>query len=118
MKYTFAIFLAALALLTLGCGYGSKYNSGMMGGMMPNVNQLIPASVAAGAPSFMLTVNGAGFTNSAVVYWAGMPQRTQFVTANQLVATIPAGQVASPTVVQVYVRSNNQNSNTESFTVN
>jgi len=117
MKFTIVI-LAALALCTFGCGYGSNYNSGMRGGTMPTMTQLVPGSVAAGAPSFMLTVNGTGFTNSAIVYWAGMPQQTQFVTTNQLVATIPADQVSAPTTVQVYVRSNNQNSNTMSFTVN
>jgi hypothetical protein len=58
-----------LTILTLGCGYGSHYNTMTGTGMgAPNIQALAPNSMASGAPAFTLTVNGAGFTPSSVVY--------------------------------------------------
>src|SRR5262249_50988491 len=39
---------------------------------VPTVLSLSPASVTAGAPAFMLTVNGNGFANASVVRWNGV----------------------------------------------
>jgi len=115
MKFSIAVLLAAFAVVTLGCGYGSGYNSGMMSG---NIAQLVPQSISAGGQGFMLTVNGTGFSASSMVYWQNMAQATMFVNANEVVATIPASQIAFPAQVQVYVRTNNQNSNKVTFMVN
>jgi trimeric autotransporter adhesin len=107
-----------LTLLTLGCGYGSMHNYGTMAASNAQVMQVVPAAVSAGAPSFMLTVNGSGFSMNSVVYWNGMPLSTKFLTSNQLVASVPASLVASPETVQVYVNSNGAASNTMNVTVN
>jgi len=117
MKFSFAILMAAFALFTLGCGYGSNYNAGRMNGMT-NIVQIVPQSVSAGDQNFTLTVNGTGFSNNSVVYWQNLAQPTAFVNPNQVLANIPASQVAFPAMIPVYVRTNNQQSNKVTFTVN
>jgi hypothetical protein len=107
-----------LTLIAIGCGYGSNYNSGMMGGAVPSVAQLIPNSTIAPGTSFILTVNGSGFGTDSVVYWNGAVRTTTYATGKQVTAMIPAADVANPSMAQVYVHSNGKNSNTVSFTVN
>jgi len=114
------IFVMSLAiLLTLGCGYGSKYNSSpMMGGATPQITQLAPNAAVAGNGGFILTVNGTGFTTSSVVFWNSVGHSANYVSGNQITATISASDIADPGMVPVYVRANNQNSNTMNFNVN
>lgn len=50
-----------------------------------------------------LTVDGSKFGSNAVVKWNGTAQTTMFVTANQLVATIPGTAIATPGTVPVTV---------------
>jgi hypothetical protein len=64
---------------------------------VPFINDpLVPASVAPGEPGFVLTVNGTGFTSGATVDWNGVPLATTFVSAEELKATVPATNLASP----------------------
>lgn len=114
MKLSFVLLLAAL---TLSCGYGSNYNSGMMGGTAPSIQMLIPGNTGAGGPAFILTVNGSRFATNAVVFWNGMPQNTTFATAGQVTAMIPAALITNRSAASVYVRSNNMNSNSVNFDV-
>jgi hypothetical protein len=111
------VFVLLLAGLTLSCGYGSNYNSGMMGGSAPSIQMLVPGGTAAGGPAFSLTVNGTGFAPNAIVYWNAMPQATTFATAGQVMATIPAALIANSGTASVYVRSNSMNSNSVNFAV-
>jgi hypothetical protein len=113
-----------LTILTLGCGYGSHYNTMMGTGMgAPNIQALVPNGMASGAPAFTLTVNGTGFTASSVVYWNASPRNTTLVTAKQLTAQISAADLATAGMVPVYVRTTGGaygggvNSNTMNFTV-
>jgi hypothetical protein len=115
MKITCVLLLT---LLAAGCGYGSNYNSGMMGGTVPSVTQLVPNSATAPGMAFTLTVNGSGFGTDAVVYWNGAVRTTTYATGKQVTAMISAADVANPGMVPVYVHSNGQNSNTMNFTVN
>jgi hypothetical protein len=118
MKIQILVMLLAM-LLTVGCGYGSKYNSGpMMGGAAPQLSQLAPTSATAGNGGFILTVNGTGFTTNSVVYWNSVAHTAMYVTGNQITTTISAADIANPGMVPVYVRANNMNSNTMNFTVN
>mgnify|MGYP001366475323 CR=1 FL=1 len=59
----------------------------------PVVNSLSPNNVTAGAPGFTLTVGGAAFVSGCVVRWNGANLPTSFVNANQVTATVPAGNV-------------------------
>ncbi|MGH7487472.1 MAG: IPT/TIG domain-containing protein [bacterium] len=113
--------LTVVLLLTLaaaGCGYGSNYNSGMMGGAAPSISQLVPNTATAPGTAFVLTVNGTGFGTDSVVYWNGAVRTTMYATGKQVTAAISAADVANPGTAQVYVHTNGRNSNTMNFTVN
>jgi IPT/TIG domain len=113
--------LVCVLLLTvafLGCGYGSMHNYNTMTGTAVQMSQIVPNAATAGIAGFMLTVNGSGFSSNSVVYWNSMALSTQFVSGNQLVAGVPASEVAMPATVQVYVNSNGMASNMMRFTVN
>lgn len=63
---------------------------------VPVANGLSPVGRLAGAGAFTLTVHGAGFTKCSVVRWDGADRATTWVSASQLTAAIPAGDVAAP----------------------
>ena len=110
--------LLLLVALMLGCGYGSNYNGmGTGSGAAPNISQLMPTSVAAGSSGFVLTVNGTNFGTGSVVYWNSVAHSATYLTGQQVTTTISASDVATAGAVQVYVRSNNQNSNTMTFNI-
>jgi hypothetical protein len=112
------VWVLLLTVASLGCGYGSMHNYNTMMGTSVQMSQIVPNAVPAGASGVMLTVNGSGFSTNAVVYWSSIPLSTQFVSANQLVANVPASEVAMPITAQVYVASNGMASNMIKFTVN
>ena len=98
------IFVLLLAVLWSGCGgYGSPMAAAPQPGVMPAITELSPDKASAGGPGFTLTVNGSRFGTKAVVKWNGEPQTTTFVTANQLMATIPAPAIATSGNVPVTV---------------
>jgi VCBS repeat-containing protein len=70
---------------------------------VPAMAGLAPASVTAGAASFTLTVNGSGFIAASKVLWNGAARTTQFVSATQLTAAIPAADVATAGAAAVTV---------------
>jgi VCBS repeat protein/centrosomal CEP192-like protein len=64
---------------------------------VPLINQpLVPASATPGGAGFTLTVNGTGFATGAVVNWNGSPLATTFVGRSQLMAAVPASDIAAP----------------------
>jgi len=116
------IRLTGLLLLTLvmvGCGYGSKNYTNMMGGTTspPTMTDMSPQMMKAGS-AFNLTVNGSNFGTGAVVYW-GMTAKTntQYVSANQLMVPITAADTMNSGPVSVYVLSGGMQSNTMTFDV-
>jgi outer membrane protein assembly factor BamB len=58
-------------------------------------NSIWPTSVTAGAPAFTLEVLGQAFAAGAVVQWNGSARSTTVVSSNELLAQIPASDVAS-----------------------
>ena len=50
----------------------------------PDITSLSPSSTTAGAPGFILTVNGSGFAPLAVVFWNLTPLTTTVVSPTQL----------------------------------
>jgi len=104
MKTWKAVIPAALAIVTLACGYSSK-TSAPVAGTMPAITQLNPTSANAGGPPFMLTVNGTNFNSTAVVNWNGSAQTTgtTYVGPGQLTLAVPAAMIATSGTIQVMV---------------
>ena len=70
----------------------------------PVITTINPASVAAGNPTFTLTVTGSGFTNTnSVVQINGSNRPTVFRSTLQLTATVFASDIATPATLQVTV---------------
>lgn len=73
------------------------------------VSSLSPASVTPGAPSLQMTVNGNYFLNGDIVQWQSSAQSapvslaTTYVSGQQLIATVPASLMATPTTALVTV---------------
>lgn len=68
-------------------------------------NPLVPMAVLPGSVGFSLTVNGTGFVSGSTVYWNGSPRSTTFVSNSQLIAAIPASDVATATSGSVTVHN-------------
>jgi hypothetical protein len=77
-----------------------------------------PSSVAAGGPSFTLTVNGTGFAANQIVRVNGS-NRATVLSGTQLLATILASDIATPGVdaINVFNPVTNLNSNGVPLTV-
>ncbi len=61
----------------------------------PTITSLSPTTAPAGSAALTLTVNGTGFLSAATVQWNGSALATTFVSATQLMATVPASLLAS-----------------------
>src|SRR5712691_5077706 len=72
-------------------------------GSTPVQSALSPASVAAGAAGFGLTVTGSNFVSGSTVQWNAANRTTTFLSSTQLQATIPATDVATAGTAQVTV---------------
>ena len=98
------IVLAALIALSAACGYSSK-TSPPVAGTMPAISQLSPDSATAGGAAFVLTVDGTNFGSKAVVNWNGVAQTTNttYVSASQLMVTVPASAIAASGMIQITV---------------
>ena len=94
--------LLSLLLLCSACGYKTP-NQMTQAGIVPVISAMMPDSANAGASALTVTVNGSNFNSNAVVNWNGVPQRTMFLSAMQLMAAIPASTLAAPGKVMVTV---------------
>jgi hypothetical protein len=82
-------------------------------------SSLSPASANSGDSPFKLTVNGSSFVSGATVQWNGANRATTFINSTQLIASIPAGDVAGPGTAQVTVAlPNGGTSSPLTFTIN
>jgi YVTN family beta-propeller protein len=70
---------------------------------VPTVTSLSPTTGLAGGPSFTLTINGTNFTSTSSVEWNGVALTTTFVSATQLTATVPSGDLQNSGTVLVTV---------------
>jgi hypothetical protein len=62
----------------------------------PSISSITPQAVNAGSGPFSITVNGANFiANESVVRWNGQNRTTTFISDTQLVAFLPATDVAT-----------------------
>ncbi len=88
---------------------------------VPGISSLSPSSTNSGGLQFTLTVIGSNFVPGAVVRWNGSNRTTTFIGSNQLRATIPASDIASPGTANVTVLNptpGGGGSNTLTFTIN
>jgi outer membrane protein assembly factor BamB len=70
-----------------------------------SLGSIFPTVVYAGGPGFTLTVLGQGFTGSSAIQWNGTPIATTYVSTDELVAQIPASDIASAGTVSVTVQN-------------
>ncbi|HWX30518.1 MAG TPA: hypothetical protein VNZ53_24130 [Steroidobacteraceae bacterium] len=88
---------------------------------MPSIASLSPTSAASGGPAFTLTVSGSNFVNTSTVNWNGAALVTSYVSAAQLTASVPAGNIASAGTAGITVFNpapGGGTSGTATFTVN
>ena len=69
----------------------------------PNLTSISPTSASNGDSPFKLTVTGANFGSASRVQWNGSSRPTTFVSATQLMASIPASDIAAAGTAQVTV---------------
>src|ERR1700722_13335513 len=69
----------------------------------PSVTSISPSSTTAGGSPFVLTINGNDFSSDTVVNFNGSSLTPSLVNSHQLVATIPAADIAQPGTLQVFV---------------
>jgi hypothetical protein len=62
---------------------------------VPSITSLSPTSAVANGPAFTLTVNGSNFVGTSTVNWNGAALATTYVSATQLTASVPAGDITS-----------------------
>jgi hypothetical protein len=70
---------------------------------VPHVSSLLPASTPAGGPALELSLPGAGFHPSSVVYWNDLALTTTWKSGTSLHATVPASALATPGDARVTV---------------
>src|SRR3989338_5288651 len=70
---------------------------------VPGLTTLSPSTKTAGSATFTLTVNGSNFVGNSVVRWNDSDRTTTFVSAAQVTASIPAGDIAAGGTPQVTV---------------
>ncbi len=84
----------------------------------PSIATLSPSSASVGSASFTLTVTGAGFLAGAAVRWNATPLATNFISATQLTAVVPASLTSNPGGAVITVANPNGSvSNAVSFSV-
>ena len=86
----------------------------------PTLTSLAPTSATVGGAAFTLTLTGTGFVAGATVNFGSSPAITpSSVTSTQVVATIPAADIAAGTVnVTVTNPAGGGTSNAQTFTIN
>jgi len=89
----FAALAIALAVMGLSCGTCP----------FPFITSISPTSATAGGSQFLFTINGDDFRHDSVVNWNGSFVVTTFVSTHQLLALIPAADIARPGTVAVFV---------------
>ncbi len=76
----------------------------------PTITTISPQNVQAGTPDFTLLINGSNFLFNDFVQINGSARATQFISATQLAAVIPASDIAFPGILAVTVERNDHTS--------
>ena len=113
------VFLASLSVYGLTACSGGGSSSTSSGGAtttppaaVPTVTSISPAKVDAGTAATPLTVTGTNFTSTSAVQVGGTVEPTTYVSATQITASVPAGQLASGASLPIIVLNGNSTSAT------
>ena len=88
---------------------------------VPVLTSVSPSSATAGSPNLALAVTGTGFVRGSTVLWNGIERATKFVSSTDLVAYVPASDVATAGSAEITVASPSPGGGTSSgaaFAVN
>jgi hypothetical protein len=88
------VLAMALAVMTLGCALCDP---------APIIDSISPMSATAGGSQFLLTLKGRDFEHGARVSWNGSLRGTTSLSHQELVASIPATDIAQPGTALVVV---------------
>src|SRR5690349_4111321 len=89
--------------LTAGCRAGGPPPT--IDNPLPSLTALSPSPILIGEGPVTLRVTGSNFVSTSVVQWNGAALPTQYVSATQLSAAVPADATAAPTSATVTVRN-------------
>jgi hypothetical protein len=87
---------------------------------MPSVTSLSPSSAAAGSPDLQVLVKGSGFAFNSTVLWNSVPVATAYLSSSQVMALIPAADLATQGSADISVMTpapGGGTSGTSSFTI-
>lgn len=102
MRIANTMVLTLLLTVGLACGY-SKHSTPPAVGTMPNISTLNPSNANHGATGVVLTVNGTNFNSNATINWNGTALTTTFISAQQMMTTIPTADLATSGTAAVTV---------------
>jgi hypothetical protein len=113
---TYTVTDRALAETLRGIGFVSI--AGWVEGPMvaPEITDLMPATVALGAPDFTVHVQGSGFGADSVIVWNGYDEPTTVVSDAEVTTGVNMAVWQAPASVPVQVRSGGNLSNAIPFT--
>ncbi len=82
------------------------------------ITSLAPSSATAGGPAFQMAINGSGFVIGSIAFWNGAALATTYVSSTQIMASVPAADIASAGSAGVTVGNpGGVTSNTAPFTI-
>lgn len=87
---------------------------------VPVITSLSPALATAGSAAFTLTVNGSSFSTGSTIYWNSTALTTNYVSATQLTAQVPASLIAAAGTSNITVQTpapGGGTSNTQTFEI-
>jgi hypothetical protein len=85
------VVVVAFTAVLAACGSSSVSTTNQA----PVISSLAPISATAGEGALTLTVNGSGFASTSSVTWNGSALATSYVSATQLTAAVPAGNLTT-----------------------
>ncbi|MFZ1086071.1 MAG: IPT/TIG domain-containing protein [Terracidiphilus sp.] len=83
----------------------------------PAITSLSPASMAAGGPDLLMTINGANFDAASAASWGSIALTTTLISTTQLTVTVPAALTANPGTGSIAVSTNGGTSGNTVFTI-
>ncbi len=78
--------------------------------ILPTLTNIAPATTTAGSGNLTLTINGARFSSSSIVYWSTAELPTTFISPTQLTATVSATNVLASGSTAITVRNTSSTS--------